>query len=116
MNKKINLTDKVVAVVKGEGYERYECGGFFNLTYKGSWKNVLNKISVNHSYGAKVGFDEEDGCENGEIDVIENIDCCNGDGCDRIFYFSVKRVEDGYEEVLIDEMDLCYTEEVVDCD
>jgi hypothetical protein len=114
MNKKINLTDKVVANVIGEGYERYESGGLFNLIYKGSWKNVLNKISKNHSYGAKVGFDEEDGCEYGENDVIENIDCCNGDGCDFITYFSVKRVEDGYEEVLIDEKD--FVEEEIDCD
>ena len=116
MNKKINLTDKVVANVIGDRYDRYESEdrGLFNLIYKGSWKNVLNKISENHSYGTKVGFDEVEECEYSENDVVESIDSCNGDGCDFITFFSVKRVKDGYEEVLIDEKD--FVEEEIDCD
>jgi hypothetical protein len=107
---KIKPTDKVEVRVKGEGYDRHESGGLFNKTYKGSWEKVLNKISKNHSYGWVVGKNDEDvlSCE----DVLKSITDCNGDGCDYIFHFEVKKNGKSWWVIDDEPMD----EEDVDCD
>ena len=109
---KIKPTDKVEVRVKGEEYDRYESSaGLFNKTYKGSWANVLTKISENHSYGTPVGTDsygETATCE----DVLQYITECNGDGCDYIFHFEVRK--DGKSWWVIDDEPM--DEEDIDCD
>jgi hypothetical protein len=108
---KIKPTDKVEVKVKGEAYDRYESGGLFNKTYKGTWEKVLTKISQNHSYGTPVGADED-----GEIvscdDVLNFITETNGDGCDYIFHFEVKKNGKSWWVIDDEPMD----EEDVDCD
>ena len=108
---KIKPTDKVEVKVKGEAYDRYECAGFFNKTYKGSWEKVLNKISENHSYGTVVGTDEDGETATCE-DVLQYITECNGDGCDYIFHFEVKKNGKSWWVIDDEPMD----EEDVDCD
>jgi hypothetical protein len=108
---KIKPTDKVEVRVKGEGYDRYESGGLFNKTYKGTWEKVLTKISKNHSYGTPVGADE-DGVISTCDDVLQYITECNGDGCDYIFHFEVKRNGKSWWVIDDEPMD----EEEVDCD
>ena len=110
---KIKPTDKVEVRVKGEGYDRYysERGGLFNKNYKGSWEKVLSKISKNHSYGTPVGTDEYG--ETASCDeVLQYIQECNGDGCDYIFHFEVKK--GGKSWLVIDDEPM--DEEDVDCD
>jgi hypothetical protein len=108
---KIKPTDKVEVRVKGEGYDRHESGGLFNKTYKGTWEKVLTKISKNHSYGTPVGADE-DGVVSTCDDVLQYITECNGDGCDYIFHFEVKRNGKSWWVIDDEPMD----EEEVDCD
>jgi len=108
---KIKPTDKVEVKVKGEGYDRHESGGLFNKTYKGTWEKVLTKISENHSYGTPVGTDEDGETATCE-DVLQYIQECNGDGCDYIFHFEVKK--DGKSWWVIDDEPM--DEEDVDCD
>ena len=108
---KIKPTDKVEVKVKGDEYDRYESSaGLFNKNYKGSWANVLTKISENHSYGWVVGDNNGDilSCE----DVLKSITETNGDGCDYIFHFEVKKNGKSWWVIDDEPMD----EEDVDCD
>lgn len=109
---KIKPTDKVVVKVKGEGYERYGSGGIFSKTYVGSWENVLNLISEEHSYGTTVGEDEWGDVHTCE-DVLQYIEECNGDGCDFIFYMKVKK---GNQSKVLIEEDRFVEEEEIYCD
>jgi len=105
---KIKPTDKVKVKVQAETYQE---GGVSTKVYSGSWEKVLNKVSSVHSYGWKVGVDED-----GEVlsceDVLKSIYESNGDGCDEIFNMSVKK---GNKEHILIESDT-FDEEDVDCD
>ena len=84
---KIKPTDKVKVQVQAEVYD--DAAVAFRR-YCGSWENVLNLISENHSYGWKVGQDED-----GDVlsckDVLDSIVESNGDGCDFIFKMVVEK-------------------------
>jgi len=69
-------TKTVTAKLRGEKYERYEGGGYFRRTYKGTLLNVLRAIATAHSYG----FEEE----HNEKQLLDAIAEQNGDGCDYI--------------------------------
>ena len=102
---KIKPTDKVKVQVRAESYQM---GGISNQRYCGSWENVLNLISENHSYSWKVGVDED-----GDVlscgDVLDSILSSNGDGCDFIFKMVVEKDKKKWTVIKEDE-------EVIDCD
>lgn len=104
---KIKPTDKVKVQVRAESYQM---GGISNKRYCGSWENVLNLISENHSYSWKVGVDEE-----GDVlsckDVLDSIIESNGDGCDFIFKMVVEKDKKKWTAI---EEDI--DEEDIDCD
>lgn len=92
--------DKFVAAFDGkvvcfaERYERHGGGGLKNSKYKGPLVRVLAKIQHKHQYG--VDLDDmgiELGREVTATDLIENIACINGDGCDYIFYLETNGVK-----------------------
>ena len=103
---KIKPTDKVKVQVRAESYQM---GGISNNSYCGSWENVLNLISENHSYSWKVGEDED-----GDVlsckDVLDSIIESNGDGCDFIFKMVVEKDKKKWTVIEEDE------EENIDCD
>jgi hypothetical protein len=103
---KIKPTDKVKVQIQAEDYDG--CG-VASKRYCGSWENVLNLISENHSYSYKVGVDE-DGEELCCKDVLDSILSSNGDGCDFIFKMVVEK--DKKKWTVIDES----FEEEIDCD
>ena len=102
---KIKPTDKVKVQIQAESYQM---GGISNQRYCGSWENVLNLISENHSYSWKVGVDED-----GDVlscgDVLDSILSSNGDGCDFIFKMVVEKDKKKWAVIKEDE-------EVIDCD
>jgi len=103
---KIKPTDKVKVKVQAESYQEV---GVSTKVYSGSWEKVLNKVSSVHSYGWKVGVDED-----GEVlscgDVLDSIIGSNGDGCDFIFKMVVEKDKKKWT-VIAEEC-----EEDVDCD
>lgn len=108
---KIKPTDKVTAIVRVEEYDRFGGGALKKISYTGSYENVLNLISENHSYGTAVGYDEDNDQTNTCEDVLQYIDECNGDGCDFISSLVIKAK--GKKIVLIEEAE---EEEEVYCD
>ena len=102
---KIKPADKVKVQIQAESYQ---IGGISTKVYSGSWEKVLNKVSSVHSYGWKVGVDEE-----GDVlsckDVLDSIIGSNGDGCDFIFKMIVERDKKKWTVIEEDEED-------VDCD
>lgn len=104
---KIKPTDKVKAKVQAESYQR---GGVSTKVYSGSWENVLNTISDNHSYFWRVGVDED-----GEVltceDVLNSIIESNGDGCDFIIKMVVEKDKKKWTVINED-----FDEEDIDCD
>ena len=90
MNTKLKPTDKVTAKVLVEEYDRYGSGAAKSVSYTGSYENVINLISENHSYGNVVGYDEADDETLTCDDVLNNILDCNGDGCDYIISLVIK--------------------------
>lgn len=102
---KIKPTDKVKVQIQAESYQM---GGISNQRYCGSWENVLNLISENHSYSWKVGVDED-----GDVlscgDVLDSILSSNGDGCDFIFKMVVEKDKKKWAVIEEDEED-------IDCD
>jgi len=105
---KIKPTDKVKVQIQAESYQM---GGISTKVYSGSWEKVLNKVSSVHSYGWKVGVDED-----GEVlscgDVLDSIIGSNGDGCDFIFKMVVEKDKKKWKWTVIEEE----SEEDVDCD
>jgi len=99
---KIKPTDKVKVKVQAEDYDG--CG-VVSKRYSGSWENVLNLISKNHSYSWKVGKDED-----GDVlsckDVLDSIIGSNGDGCDFIFKMVVERDKKKWTVIEEDEEDV----------
>ena len=108
---KIKPTDKVTATVQVSEYDRYGGGGNKKISYTGSYQNVLNLISENHSYGTTVGYDEDNDETNTCEDVLQYIEECNGDGCDYISSLVIKAK--GKKIVLIEETE---EEEEYHCD
>ena len=102
---KIKPTDKVKVQIQAEDYDG---GGVASKRYCGSWENVLNLISQNHSYSYKVGVDED-----GDVlsckDVLDSIIGSNGDGCDFIFKMVVEKDKKKWAVIEEDEED-------IDCD
>ena len=102
---KIKPTDKVKVQIQAE---EYDGGGVTSERYCGSWENVLNLISQNHSYSYKVGVDED-----GDVlsckDVLDSIIGSNGDGCDFIFKMVVEKDKKKWAVIEEDEED-------IDCD
>lgn len=112
---KIKPTDKVKVKVQFEKYDRYwGSDGIATKNYNGSWENVLNTISENHSYNYVVGEDDGDGniatCEN----VLESVIGCNGDGCDFIIKMIVYK--DGNLKRKWTVINEDFDEEDIDCD
>lgn len=89
MNTKLKPTDKVTAKILVQEYDRYGSGAAKTVSYTGSYKNVIELISENHSYSWNVGTDE-DGVEVSCDDVLNSILDMNGDGCDYIISLVIK--------------------------
>lgn len=109
MNTGIKPTDKVTAKVQFEEYSR--CGsdisGIKTVSYTGSYENVVNLISENHSYSWVVGDNDGDilSCD----DVLDSVVGSNGDGCDFIISLVIKSknkkfvaIEEDVEEIYCD--------------
>lgn len=107
---KIKPTDKVKVKVQAESYQE---GGVLNKRYCGSWENVLSLISENHSYGWKVGEDNDEGGVYSCEDVLGSVVDANADGCDFIFKMIVEK---GKRKWTVIDEEFIEDEEVVDCD
>ena len=107
MKTNIKPTDKVTAKVQFEEYDRYEGGKLKTVSYTGSYENVVNLISENHSYSWVVGDNDGDilSCD----DVLNSVVDTNGDGCDFIISLLIKNknkkivvIEEDVEEIYCD--------------
>lgn len=104
MKTNLKPTDKVTAKVQFEEYDR--CGsdisGIKTVSYTGSYENVVNLISENHSYSWSVGEDED-----GDVlscdDVLNSVVESNGDGCDFIISLVIKSKSKNKKIVAIEE-------------